>query len=147
LRASLYDADPDVQAAAADSVGALQLTELFDALQKLYYKTSEWLVQFSIVAALGELGDERGFALLEEALQSENELMQTAAIGSLGELGDDRAVHLLVPFATNADWQIRYRVVQALAHFKGTIAHSALETLAQDGTEQVAQEARNVLKA
>ncbi|PSB34339.1 phycobilisome degradation protein NblB [Stenomitos frigidus] len=146
LRASLHDNDPDVQAAAADSVGALKLTDVFEDLQKLYHKTSEWLVQFSIVATLGELGDERGFALLEAALQSDNELMQTAAIGSLGELGDDRAVQLLVPFATNPDWQIRYRVVQALAHLKGTTAHATLEILAQDSTEQVAQEARNVLK-
>jgi HEAT repeat protein len=147
LRDRLRDDDPDVQAAAADSVGALKLTEIFDDLQQLYHTTSEWLVQFSIIATLGELGDERGFTLLTEALQSDNELMQTAAIGSLGELGDTRAVQLLLPFATNADWQIRYRVVQALAHLKGTIAHSILEILAQDDTEQVAQEARNALQA
>lgn len=147
LRDRLHDDDPDVQAAAADSAGALKLTEVFDELQQLYHTTPEWLVKFSIVATLGELGDERAFALLEEALQSDNELMQTAAIGSLGELGDDRAIQLLVPFATNPDWQIRYRVVQALAHLKGTIAHSTLETLAQDHTEQVAQEARNVLRS
>jgi len=145
LRNSLRDADPDVQAAAADSIGALKLTDVFDDLQQLYHKTSEWLVQFSIVATLGELGDQRGFALLEEALKSENELMQTAAIGSLGELGDNSAVQLLAPFATNPDWQIRYRVVQALAHLKGTTAHSILETLSYDTTEQVAQEARNAL--
>ncbi|MBW4579219.1 MAG: HEAT repeat domain-containing protein [Tildeniella nuda ZEHNDER 1965/U140] len=146
LRDRLHDDDPDVQAAAADSAGALKLTEVFDELQQLYHTTSEWLVKFSIVATLGELGDQRAFALLEEALQSDNELMQTAAIGSLGELGDDRAIQLLIPFATNPDWQIRYRVVQALAHMQGTIARSTLETLAQDDTEQVAQEALNVLK-
>ena len=146
LRDRLHDDDPDVQAAAADSIGALKLTDVFDDLQQLYHKTSEWLVQFSIVATLGELGDKRGFTLLEKALQSENELMQTAAIGSLGELGDDRAVQLLAPFATNSDWQIRYRVVQALAHLKGGTAYSILETLTQDSTEQVAQEARNALK-
>lgn len=145
LRDRLQDSDPDVQAAAADSVGALKLTEIFDALQQLYHTSSEWLVKFSIVAALGELGEKRAFALLEEALKSDNELMQTAAIGSLGELGDERAVQLLVPFATNADWQIRYRVVQALAHLSGTTARSTLETLAQDSMEQVAQEARNYL--
>ena len=146
LRDRLHDDDPDVQAAAADSAGALKLTDIFNDLQQLYHITSEWLVKFSIVAALGELGDKRGFAMLETALQSDNELMQTAAIGSLGELGDDRAVPLLVPFATNPDWQIRYRLIQALSHLKGAIAHSTLEALAQDATEQVAQEARNVLK-
>lgn len=146
LRDRLHDEEPDVQAAAADSVGALKLTEVFDELQQLYHTSSEWLVKFSIVATLGELGDRRAFALLEEALKSDNELLQTAAIGSLGELGDDRAIQLLVPFATNPDWQIRYRVVQALAHFDHPTVRSTLETLAQDDMEQVAQEARNYLK-
>lgn len=146
LRDRLRDTDPDVQAAAADSVGALKLTEIFDDLQQLYHTSSEWLVKFSIVATLGELGDRRAFELLEEALKSDNELLQTAAIGSLGELGDDRAVQLLIPFATSSDWQIRYRVVQALAHLNDTAARSTLEALAQDKMEQVAQEARNYLK-
>ncbi|MBW4694121.1 MAG: HEAT repeat domain-containing protein [Lyngbya sp. HA4199-MV5] len=146
LRDRLRDDDPDVQAAAADSVGALKLTEIFDDLQQLYHTTSEWLVKFSIVATLGELGDQRAFELLEEALQSDNELLQTAAIGSLGELGDTRAIQSLIPFATNADWQIRYRVVQALAHLNGSTARSTLEALAQDDVEQVAQEARNYLQ-
>ncbi|XHX79417.1 MAG: phycobilisome degradation protein NblB [Stenomitos frigidus ULC029] len=146
LRDRLHDQEPDVQAAAADSAGALQLTAVFDDLQQLYYTTPEWLVKFSIVATLGELGDSRAFVLLEEALQSDNELLQTAAIGSLGELGDDRAIQLLIPFATNPDWQIRYRVVQALAHLDNAIGRVTLETLAQDSVEQVAQEARNHLK-
>lgn len=146
LRDRLQDTDPDVQAAAADSVGALKLTEIFDDLRQLYHTSSEWLVQFSIVATLGELGDQRAFELLEEALNSDNELMQTAAIGSLGELGDEHAIQLLIPFATNPDWQIRYRVVQALAQLNGTTARSTLEALAQDTMEQVAQEAQNYLK-
>jgi len=146
LRNCLRDTDPDVQAAAADSVGALKLTEIFDDLQRLYHTSSEWLVKFSIVATLGELGDRRAFELLQEALKADNELMQTAAIGSLGELGDDRAIQLLIPFATHPDWQIRYRVVQALAHLKGTIAHSTLEALTHDEMAQVAQEAQNYLK-
>ncbi|MBD2073474.1 HEAT repeat domain-containing protein [Phormidium sp. FACHB-592] len=146
LRERLHDEETDVQAAAADSIGALQLTEVFDDLQQLYHTTSEWLVKFSIVATLGELGDNRAFGLLEEALKSDNELLQTAAIGSLGELGDDRAIQLLIPFATNPDWQIRYRVVQALAHLDHATGQATLETLAQDDMEQVAQEARNYLK-
>lgn len=146
LRQRLGDEDPDVQAAAADSIGALHLAEGFEDLQKLYYTSSEWLVRFSIVAALGELGDRRAFDLLREALDSGNELMQTVAIGSLGELGDDRAIPLLTPYVESSDWQIRYRVVQALGHIKGSEARSALETLAQDPVEQVAQEAQNSLK-
>ncbi len=46
----------DVQAAAADSIAALKLTEAFEDLQQLYHTTSEWLVKLSIIAALGEMG-------------------------------------------------------------------------------------------
>ncbi|AFZ11792.1 PBS lyase HEAT domain protein repeat-containing protein [Crinalium epipsammum PCC 9333] len=143
----LNDSEPDVQAAAADSLGALKLTEAFEDLQNLYHSTSEWLIQFSIIAALGELGDPRAFDLLTEALNSDIELVKTAAIGSFGELGDARAVPLLVPYATNPDWQIRYRVVQALGRLGGTDARLTLETLANDSVEQVAQEAKASLNA
>jgi HEAT repeat protein len=145
LRAALFDPEPDVQAAAADSIGALHLTEAYEELEQLYHKTSEWLVRFSIVAALGELGDTRAFPLLADALNSETDLVVTAAIGSLGELGDDRAVPLLIPHATNSDWQIRYRVAQALGQFKTPEARSTLEKLANDEVEQVAELAKAAL--
>ena len=147
LRRLLNDPEPDVQAAAADCLGALKLTEAFVDLQQLYHATSEWLVKFSIVATLGELGDPRSFELLKEALTTEIDLVQTAAISSLGELGDKQAISLLVPYATNSDWQIRYRVVHALNRLGGTEAHSTLEALANDEVEAVAQEAKNCLKS
>lgn len=145
LRGRLRDSEPDVQAAAADSIGALKLTDAFEDLQQLYNTSEEWLVKFSIIAALGELGDQRSFAMLEDALGSGNELLQTVAIGSLGELGDDRAVHLLIPYATHPDWQIRHRVAQALSRLHGSDVRSALEMLAKDDLEQVADEAKRAL--
>ncbi len=141
----LNDSEPDVQAAAADAIGALKLTEAFNDLKQVYYQSSEWLVKFSIIAALGEMGDPRGFDLLKEALESDNNLIQTSAIGSLGELGDPRAIPLLIPFATDSDWQIRYRVVQALGRLGGEEAKLALEKLAKDEVEQVAEEAKRIL--
>jgi HEAT repeat protein len=147
LKIALSDPEPDVQAAAADSISALKLTEAYDDLEALYRNTPEWLVQFSIIAALGELGDPRSYDLLVEALNSESELVQTAAIGSLGELGDTRAVELLIPHASNPDWQIRHRVVQALARLNTPEARSTIETLMHDESEQVADQARQLLKA
>jgi HEAT repeat protein len=146
LRNCLRDSDMDVQAAAADSIGALKLKDAFEDLHQLYQNSSEWVVQFSIIAVLGELGDDRAFAILEDALNSSNELMQTAAIGSLGELGDVRAVALLTPFIANPDWQIRYRLAQALGRLGGAEAMSALKLLTQDAVDQVAQEATINLK-
>jgi HEAT repeat protein len=141
----INDPEPDVQAAAADCIGALKLTEAFTDLQQLYHNTSEWLVKFSIIATLGELGDPRSFELLQEALTTGNDLEQTAAISSLGDLGNTQAVPLLIPYATNPDWQIRYRVAQALAKLGGAEAQTALETLTNDQVEAVAQEAKNCL--
>jgi len=146
-QALLSDPEPDVQAAAADTIGALQLSGLFEDLRTHYYESSEWLVQFSIIAALGEFGDPRAFELLQEALHSDNELVKTAAIGSLGELRDQRAIPLLLPFVNDADWQIRHRLVTALNHFTTPDAQAALERLAQDESEIVAQAANQHLSA
>lgn len=143
----INDPEPDVQAAAADCLGALKLTEAFDDLEQLYHTTPEWLVKFSIIATLGELGEPRSFELLKQALASDNDLVQTAAISSLGDLGDKQAIELLIPYATNPDWQIRYRVVQALGRIGGLEAHSTLLSLAKDEVEAVAQEAQNYLKS
>ncbi len=141
-RCLVEDPEPDVQAAAADSLGALKLVEAYDDLQALYDRSSEWLVKFSIVAALGELGNPQAFDLLKRALESDNELVKTAAIGSLGELGDDRAVELLLPYVADPDWQIRHRVVQALGYFNHPEARAALERLSRDEYEPIAQEAK-----
>lgn len=146
LRDRLFnDPEPDVQAAAADAIGGLKLVEGFTDLANVYHNTSEWLVQFSIIAALGELGEPQGFNLLEEALQSNNNLLQTAAIGSMGELGDPRGVPLLTQFVDHEDWQIRYRLVQALGRLGGDEAQAIIEQLVDDESEQVAQEAKNNL--
>lgn len=147
LRDRLFkDPEPDVQAAAADAIGGLELVEAFEDLAKVYHETSEWLVQFSIIAALGELGEPRGFDLLKEALDSDNNLLQTAAIGSMGELGDDKAIPLLAKYADHEDWQIRYRLAQALGRLGGDEAQAIISKLAEDESEQVAQEAKNNLK-
>ncbi len=143
----LNDPEPDVQAAAADCLGALKLKAAFEDLQQLYETSNEWIVKFSIIATLGELGEPRSFDLLQQALSSDNELVQTAAISSLGDLGNTQAIPLLAPYATNLDWQIRYRVAQALGRLKGTDAKNILETLTNDEVEIVATEARKSLES
>ncbi|NJL53297.1 MAG: HEAT repeat domain-containing protein [Hydrococcus sp. SU_1_0] len=148
LRDRLFnDPEADVQAAAADAIGGLKLTEAFTDLNNVYHETTEWLVQFSIIAALGELGEPESFALLQEALHSDNNLLQTAAIGSMGELGDPQAIPLLKNFAEHEDWQIRFRLVQALGRLGGEEAKSIITKLVDDESEQVAQEAKIIFKS
>lgn len=143
LRRSLNeDPEADVRAAAADSLAALKLTEAFDDLERTYHQSQEWLVQFSIIAALGELGDRRAFDLLQTALDSPNELICMAAIGSLGELGDERAIALLLPYVGSDDWQVRHRIAQALSNFQTPEVRSAMTVLAEDTSDAVAQQAK-----
>jgi HEAT repeat protein len=146
LRDRLFnDSEFDVQAAAADAIGGLKLTEAYEDLERIYYGTSEWLLQFSILAALGELGEPRGFDLLIEALSSDNSLIRTAAISALGDLGDDRAISHIIPLADDEDWQVRHRVAQSLGRLGGSQSRATLEKLAKDSVESVAQEATNSL--
>lgn len=147
LRELLSDPEPDVQAAAADCLGALKLTAAFEDLQALYDATPEWLVRFSIVAALGELGDPRGFDLLLRVLDSDNELETLGAIGALGELGDDRAVPHLAKFATSSDWQVRHRLALTLGRLGSPAGHAMLTALAKDAVAQVAEAATDQLQA
>ncbi|MGD1849470.1 MAG: HEAT repeat domain-containing protein [Cyanophyceae cyanobacterium] len=139
----LNDGEMDVKAAAADCLGALQITSAFEDLIKTYEGTSEWLLKLSIVAALGVLGDRRCFETLEKALDSETELERLAAISALGDLKDDRAVPLLLPLVTDEDWQVRYRLAQALKPFaENDGVKGAIATLTEDPVPQVAAEAK-----
>ncbi len=138
----LNDPETDVQSAAADALGGLKMTEAFEELQSVYNATDEWLLKFSIVAALGELGDPRSFDLLTQALESDITLVSTAAIGSLGELGDPRAVPFLLPYVQADDWQVRHRVTQALGQFDTPEVKAALTKLSQDTSATVADAAK-----
>ncbi len=140
------DSEADVQAAAADALAALKLTEAFDDLRQQYENTQEWLIKFSIVAALGEMGDPRSFEILEDALTNGEQLVKTVAISALGELGDRRAIPLLLPYATDPDWQIRHRLTQALGLLGGSEVQATLEQLAADEIEAVAESARSHMK-
>jgi len=148
LRDRLWrDGEPDVQAAASDSLGALQMVEALEDLQHLYHSTTEWIVKFSVVAALGAMGDPRGFELLTMALASENELIKIVAIGAMGELGDTRAIPLLLALVNHSDWQVRHRVAQALKPFQNPETVTALQRLSTDSIVPVCQEAQAILTA
>lgn len=145
-RALTNDPEADVQAAAADAIAGLGLRAAYPDLEAVYRGSSEWLVQFSIVAALGELGAPEAFTLLQDALQSDNELVVTAAIGALGELGDGRAIPNLLNYTQHPDWQIRHRLAQALSRFSEPEAKAALEVLSHDSSPIVVEAAEHYLQ-
>lgn len=140
------DSEVDVKAAAADAIGALKLTEAFPDLANVYENTSEWLLQFSIVAALGELGNPDATPLLLAALGTDQELLKLAAIGSLGELGDAAIVPVLAEYVTYPDWQVRHRLAIALGQIGGEPAQALLKQLSQDSSSTVAETATTFLQ-
>ncbi|MEM7716977.1 MAG: HEAT repeat domain-containing protein [Cyanobacteria bacterium P01_A01_bin.68] len=145
LRGLLQDPEADVKAAAADCLGGLKLVAAFDDLQQLYQSTEDWIIKLSVIAALGELGEPRGFELLKQALSEDNDLVKTAAISSMGELGNAEAISILAPYSQDSDWQIRFRVAQALNRLGTPEAKPVLESLANDEVEAVAEEAKKNL--
>jgi HEAT repeat protein len=148
LRERLFnDSEIDVQSAAADAIGGLKLTEAYPDLEQAYRNTQDWLLQMSILATLGEMGDPRGAELLKTALSSPQSLIRTAAIGALGDLGDASIVPLLLPLAEDEDWQVRYRLALTLGQLPAPEGLAALERLSQDEAEQVAATAREALAA
>ena len=145
LRGLLQDPEADVKAAAADCLGGLKLVAAFDDLQQLYQSTEDWIIKLSVIAALGELGEPRGFELLKQALSEDNDLVKTAAISSMGELGNAETISILAPYSKDADWQIRFRVAQALNRLGTPEAKPVLESLANDEVGAVAEEAKKNL--
>ncbi len=146
LRDRLFnDPEVDVKSVAADVIGGLKLTEAYEDLRKVYETTPEWLLQMSIIATLGEMGDARGFDLLKIALNSENSLIRTAAISALGDLQISEAIPLLLPLAKDEDWQVRFRLAIALGQFEKDKVEKVLTELAQDPFEQVAQTAQDIV--
>jgi HEAT repeat protein len=143
----------DVRAAAADSIAALKLSDAFDLLQDSYHQTTEWLLQMSIVAALGELGDRRCLDLLTPALKNDNTLITIAAVGALGDLGDPQAIDLLANLVDHPEAEVRHRVVQSLAALADKAnqpadqdrAIATLQKLGQDQVEPIAEAATVVL--
>ena len=147
LRDRLHnDPESDVKAAAADAIGALKLTDAFDDLQQVYNGTTDWMIRMSVIAGLGEMGDPRGFELMKDAIATPEPLVQLAAISAFGDLGNPEAIDILLPFVDHEDWQLRQRLVQALSKFQLKSARQALEKLAQDDMEQVANFAKDCLQ-
>ncbi|MEN9239568.1 MAG: HEAT repeat domain-containing protein [Thermostichales cyanobacterium SZTDM-1c_bins_54] len=147
LRQALQsDPEFDVRAAAAASLGDLKYPNTLPDLMAAYAREQEWLVQFSIMAALGELRDPGAFDLIASTLESGNELVRTAAIAALGDLGDERAIPKLAPWIRDPDWQLRYRLAIALGQIGTAAAQELLQQLSQDPDPRVAQQASALLQ-
>ncbi len=140
------DPETDVRAAAADAIAALKLTAAYDDLMAAYAAATApdgWLLRFSIVAALGELGDRRARDFLLQTLAGDNSLLALAALGALGDLGDREVLPQLLALVHHEDWQMRHRLVQVVVALGGD--RPTLERLASDPVPEVAAAATQAL--
>lgn len=122
MRKLMYDdGESSVQAAAADVIAGLGLKEGFDDLVKLFGRTKDWMVKFSIVAGMGGMG-EKAFWFLKELVVGEGEidsLVLTGAIGALGDLGDPRGLELVEAYLESKDTSVKERAKISYDMLKG----------------------------
>ena len=145
LRHCLQDPEYDVKSAAADALGGLKLTAALPELIDLYHETEEWLLQLSIVAALGAMQDQRAMPLMSAALGSSVELIKMTAVQAIGEMCDPSGIELLVTVVEEPDTQIRFRVAEALGRIGGEQATTMLKKMANDPEPRVAEQAQAFL--
>ena len=60
-------------------------------------------------------------------------------------MGNAETISILAPYSKDADWQIRFRVAQALNRLGTPEAKPVLESLANDEVGAVAEEAKKNL--
>jgi HEAT repeat protein len=145
LRGCLKDPEYDVQSAAADALGGLKLTAAIPELIDMYHGTSEWLLQLSIVAALGSLPDPRSMKLFSESIGSAVELVRMTTVQAVGETADPAGVEILQQAIADPDTQIRFRVAEALGKIGDEAAKKLLQTMTNDVDPKVAAQAQAFL--
>jgi HEAT repeat protein len=145
LRACLADPEYDVKSAAADALGGLRLTAAIPELVDLYHDTTEWLLQLSIVAALGSMPDPLSLKLFAESIGSEVELVRMTTVQAIGEMADPAGVEILQQAIADPDTQIRFRVAEALGRIGDESAKKLLQGMVTDSDSKVAAQAKAFL--
>lgn len=150
------DGDYSVRAGAAAALGHFDElnpgahTEVVDALTRALFEDTEWQVQFSALAALGDVRDARAIPVVLPCLQSSNDLLVQAAVGALGQIGDTSTVPQLLDLLGCADMMTRQRLAQALGSIEACRSEpavlDALRTLARDQSFAVRDAAQSALR-
>lgn len=108
----LKDSNGNVRAAAAKALGQLgymqAIPELIDALND-----EEW-VCFSVLGALGDMGDESAVEAIASLLARPSEVVRFEAIETLGRLGSEKAAEKLVAYLQQAPPEEKNAVVKSL---------------------------------
>lgn len=151
------DAEYSVRAAAAAGMGYVtgvppeKLSSLLEALSRALLEDTEWQVQFSCLASLGNLRDPRAIPVLIHWLNSENDLLVQAAVGALGDIGRPDVVPELLKFLGCNDMMTRQRLAQSLSQISNGKEEpsviDALRTLSRDQSFAVRDAAAEALSS
>jgi len=99
----LSDVDAEVRRAAANACGSLQVAAASGALiAAIVAEDTEPLMRRECLRALGRVGGDQAFAVLQRALSATEKEDKEAALRGIGELRDPRAAHLLAELAVVA---------------------------------------------
>lgn len=151
------DEDYSVRSAAAAGMGYATglpdhaLAALHEALARALLEDSEWQVQFSCLASLGNLKDERAVPILSRWMSSDNDLLVQAAVGAMGDIGNPSVVPELLNLLGCNDMMTRQRLAQALGQIaearKEPAVIDALRILSKDQSFAVRDAANEALSS
>ena len=135
------DRDANVQAEAANSLamyGKMAVTPLVRA----FYRTENWLVRRSILAAMLDLdAPAEMLNICLEAIKDEDMTVVQAALDVLSTLvgteQEDAALETVLAFAGDDNWRTRMQVAYSLKRFDRESARQALIALRHDGHHKV----------
>ncbi len=135
------DRDANVRAEAANSLANYGEAAI-PYLAQLFQTDSNWLVRYSILAAIGETAPSEVILQLSDwGLMADDLLVQLTSIANLGRLKgtncEEKAVDLLFELATSEIVEIRIRVAKTLRYFDSPQAQAALTELRHDSDYRV----------
>ncbi|MGB5712088.1 MAG: HEAT repeat domain-containing protein [Waterburya sp.] len=136
-----YDSDYNVRAEAANSL-AKYGEDAIPYLVQLFQRDSNWLVRFSIFAAIDSIQyPETILKLSILGLRGENLVVKETVVASLGQLAEtpqeSRALELLLSVAQSQQAPIRALAAKVLRNFKTPKAETALANLRRDSDYRV----------
>lgn len=136
-----HDRDYNVRAEAANSL-AKYGEKAIPYLVKLFRQDSNWLIRYSILAAIDFIQyPEIILELSDLGLRGEDFVIKQTAIASLGQLAqtsqESQALELLLSAAKSEQAAIRAQVAKVLIYFEDSQAKTALANLRQDSDYRV----------
>ena len=131
-----HDRDYNVRAEAANSLAKYGEAAI-PHLVKLFREDSNWLIRYSIFAAIDFTNyPEILLEFCTLGLREDNPVVKQAAVASLGQLAktpqESIALELLLPAANSEQGAIRAQVARVLRYFEDQKAEAALMKLRQD---------------